>query len=292
MFQPTIGMRPLFTSLPSTRPFRIDPASRCKLLRQNWAMVPLLVMGMSLSLSKTTIAQSNRPAPAAVPPEITRTVQQIDQAASQRNLSGVMQFYSRNMVHSDGLNYTTLENALKKFWERFTTVRYQTVVDSWSREGNALIVNTTTTVNGTQRIGGRPFNLVATVAGRQRYENGQIVRQEILSERSQLRAGSAPPSLDVQLPERVQPGRPYNFDAIVQEPLGDRLLLGTALEEPVNAQGYLTSPTLNLEILPAGGLFKVGQAPTQSDSRWLSAIIVREDGLTVETRRLPVSAKP
>jgi hypothetical protein len=74
----------------------------------------------------------------------------------------------------------------------------------------------------------------------------------------------------------------------VAEPLGDRVLLGTALEEPVSPDGYLTPATLDLTLLPAGGLFKVGQAPATPESRWVSAIIIREDGITEVTQRLQV----
>jgi hypothetical protein len=93
------------------------------------------------------------------------------------------------------------------------------------------------------------------------------------------------------LPETVSIGRDFAFDAIVQEPLGDRLILGAAIEEPVGANAYVTSPQVNLELLSSGGLFKVGRAPALPDDRWLSAIIVREDGITAETRRLQVTSR-
>lgn len=222
------------------------------------------------------------------PAELTTLLTQIDAAANQRNAQGVMRFFSRNFTHSDGLTYRTYENALSKFWDRFPNANYQTTLNSWSRDGNAIVAETTTTVTGTQTLTGRTLALNATVTSRQRIENGQIVRQDILAEQNRLSSGDHPPTVAVSLPQQVSIGREFAFDAIVQEPLGNRLLLGTALEEPVQARGYLNSPPLDLELLSAGGLFKVGRAPALADSRWISAVLVRDDGMVIETRRLRV----
>jgi len=45
-------------------------------------------------------------------------------------------------------------------------------------------------------------------------KNERIARQEILSERSQLSAGTKPPTVEVKLPQQVKTGQQYNFDAI------------------------------------------------------------------------------
>jgi hypothetical protein len=135
----------------------------------------------------------------------------------------------------------------------------------------------------------RPFALTATLISRQRFENQKIVQQEILSERTQMTAGENPPTIDVNLPQQVGVGQSFDFDASVREPLGDRLLLGAALEEPISTTGYLNPTPVNLEPLSAGGIFKVGQAPITPESRWISAVIIRDDGITTVTQRLQVS---
>jgi hypothetical protein len=50
----------------------------------------------------------------------------------------------------------------------------------------------------------------------------------------------------------------------------------------------LTPRPLDLEALSAGGLFKVGKAPMKPDQRWISSILIREDGIVIDTRRLTV----
>jgi hypothetical protein len=96
----------------------------------------------------------------------------------------------------------------------------------------------------------------------------------------------------IDAPEQVKPGQEFVFDAIVQEPLGENILLGAAIEEPVQASGLLKPTTVNLDLLPAGGIFKMGKASQKPESRWLSAVLVRFDGMTMVTQRLRVTAKP
>lgn len=244
------------------------------------------VVGLAIAWGGNISARAESPATA--PPELRETLTQIDAAASQGDVEAVMEFYSPEFTHADGLTYETMQQALTAFWERYPDLTYQTALTSWEPDGDAIVAETVTTITGTQEAEGRTFKLDSTIASRQRFVGQQMVSQEILSERSQVASGENPPTVTVNLPEQVTTGQEYPFDAIVAEPLGDRVLLGTALEEPVRPEGYLNPTTLDLTLLPAGGLFKVGQASATSESRWVSAIIIREDGITEVTQRLRV----
>jgi hypothetical protein len=94
--------------------------------------------------------------------------------------------------------------------------------------------------------------------------------------------------VNFQLPEQVLIGQRFSLDAIVQEPLGNDVLLGAVLEEPINIQSYLESESIDLELLSAGGLFKLGTAPVIPEPRWISAVLIRGDGITMITQRLRV----
>ncbi len=222
------------------------------------------------------------------PPQLTNLLSQIDAAANQRNIRAVMQFYSPNFTHSDGLTPQSMAQALTQFWQRYPQLKYQTQVQSWKAEGNAIVAQTVTNITDTrpQTIGNPTLN--ATIKSRQRYENGKIIQQDILSESSQLKVGDKPPTVNVKLPQQVTPGQQYNFDAIVQEPLGDDYLLGAAIEEPIKPENYLNPSQVDLELLSSGGLFKVGRAPVQADDQWISAVLIRGDGMTLLTQRLNV----
>lgn len=261
-----------------------------------WALgiAPVFSLGLlgwtGQVLAQAPAAPANptaRPNPAA-PALLTQTLTQIDAAASRGDLPSVMAFYAPQFTNSDGLNYTTFREALSKFWQRYPGMDYKTKVNSWKADGNAWVVETTTTITGSQETPDRPVNLTATITSRQRFEGQKIVQQEILAERSEVTLGEKPPAVKVNLPEQVTIGRNYAFDAIVTEPLGDRLLLGAALEEPITPGGYLNAVPIDLELLSSGGLFKIGRAPLIPEERWVSAVVIRNDGMTAVTQRMQV----
>lgn len=252
--------------------------------RLGWSVLFLLTLGFTAGWSGTAQAES----PATAPPQLKEALANIDAAANSRDLQAVMQFYGANFTHSDGLTRASLEQALSQLWERYPQLTYRTELQDWKREGNEIIAETMTYITGSQPGEGMEMKLEATMRSRQRFEDQTIVQQDILGERTQLTSGVNPPTVDVQLPNEVRAGQEYNFDVIVREPLGDNFLLGTALEEPVKSERYTTPASFELELLPAGGIFKVGKAPSTDEDRWVSAVLIRGDGMTMITQRLAV----
>lgn len=226
--------------------------------------------------------------PSNAPTELKNLLTQMDAAASQGNIKAVMQLYSPNFTHGDGLNSQSLEKSLLALWKRYPQLRYSTQLQTWKAEGNTIVAETVTNITGLPSANSNNLALNATIKSRQRIQGAKIVHQEILSERSLLTSGNQPPQIDVNLPQQVKVGQQYSFDAIVQEPLGDDFLLGTALEEPVQVNKYLNPTSVELELLTSGGLFKVGRAPSTPGNRWVSAVILRGGGMTMVTQRLQV----
>ncbi|MBD2515680.1 nuclear transport factor 2 family protein [Nostoc sp. FACHB-973] len=225
------------------------------------------------------------------PAELKNLLTQVDAAASKGDVKGVLQFYSPNFTHGDGLNRQTLEKSLVSLWQTYPKLQYSTKLLSAKPEGNAIIAETETQIIGSPSANSNNLALDATIKSRQRVVAGKIVRQDILSERTQLTSGSNPPKIDVKLPQQVKVGQKYNFDAIVQEPLGEDFLLGTALEEPIRPEKYLNPTPVDLQLLTSGGVFKEGQAPSIPGSQWVSAVILRGNGITMVTQRLQVVKK-
>lgn len=234
----------------------------------------------------STLAQTSTPA--AAPAELTQLLSEIDAAANRKDLKAVINFYSNNFTHSDGLTRDNLEKALTQLWERYPSLNYQTELQSWKPEGQAIITETVTTITGTQTMDNREVALKATIRSQQWIEGQKIVKQEVLAERTQLSSGKNPPTIQVNLPEQVKVNEEYNFDAIVQEPLGDDILIGTSLEEPVTDTSFFNSSQVELELLNAGGIFKIGKAPATPENRWISAVLMRQGGITTVTQRLRV----
>ncbi|KAB8331510.1 nuclear transport factor 2 family protein [Scytonema tolypothrichoides VB-61278] len=222
------------------------------------------------------------------PSQVKNLLAQIDAAASQGNIKGVMQFYSPNFVHGDGLTRQNMEKALTAFWQRYPQLKYTTQVQSWQSEGNAIVAETVTNITGGPSTNSENSTFNATIRSRQRIAAGKIIRQDILSERTELTSGAKPPKVEFKLPQQVKVGQQFNLDAIVQEPLGEDYLLGTALDEPIKPDKLLSATPVDLELLSSGGIFKVGRAPVVPGSQWVSAVIMRGDGMVMITQRIQV----
>jgi len=258
------------------------------LANTRWSM-SLLLMGVLVGGGQlATRAES----PQTAPVELTEVLREIESAANSVDLPGLMEFYSPNFNHSDGLEYDTFFQALSQMWSDYPRIKYRTSLLSWSREGRELVAETETEILASKRESGRLIFVTSTVRSRQYFEDKKLLRQEILSERTEVNSGSNPPEVKIILPETVQVGEEFNFDVIVQEPLGDDLLLGNAIEEETGGTKYLNPSSFELELLPAGGIFKRVTAPQIADNRWVSAIIVRRGGITMITQRVRVELVP
>ncbi|MBE9062096.1 nuclear transport factor 2 family protein [cf. Phormidesmis sp. LEGE 11477] len=254
-------------------------------------MVAPLVIGIASGLAISIgAASAAKAAPAeSAPPELTAAIENMETAASERDLTAVMDGYSPSFSNEDGFTYETLETALQTFWDRYTTLSYRVELQSWEPTSTGFLAETVTYVSGTQIDNGQSRELESIIRSRQAYQDGKIISQETLSERNQMTSGEKPPSVSVILAEQVESGEQYDFDAIVLEPLGNRYLLGGVIDEGVTSTDFFAGRPVELELLSAGGLFKIGEAPDTPDSRWVSALLVREDGVTIVTRRLQVN---
>lgn len=226
--------------------------------------------------------------PETAPPELTTLIEGIEAAANRQDVNGVMQFYGQDFSTTDGLDRRSYEQILTQLWQNYSNLNYQTQLQSWEREGSAIVATTVTEITGTQDFNGRDFQLTSTITSEQRIENQKVVRQEVLAERNQLTSGQEPPTVTLSIPEQVKPGQEYSVDAIVEEPLGSEIMIGTAIEERVTPRAYLTEFPLELEFLASGGVFKVGTAPKTPGNNWISAILMRPGGITLVTQRLKI----
>ncbi len=242
--------------------------------------VAFLIIGVNSAQSAT---------PDTAPTALKDTLEEIESAASRQDINAVIRYYSPDYMSNDGMNRSQLETGLANFWGSSSRLNYETELLSWESEGNDYIAETLTTITGMQQTAGRPMQIETKTRSRQRFQNNQIVSQDILSESTTLKSGINPPNVKVNLPDTVRIGQAFGFDAIVQEPLGNDLLLGAVSEQQVSNQ-FFSSPSseLDFDLLQAGGLFKTGRASLRPENRWLSAVLVRSDGMTIVTQRLQI----
>lgn len=253
-----------------------------------WQILFFLGLGLALGMGQIQAERVIAATPETAPTELKQVLTQLDTAATGKNVQAVLQFYSPTFTHSDGLTRQSLEQSLSQLWKQYPNLTYRTELQSWQPSNGGFQAETITRITGTQTQNGQQVKLNAMLRSRQQFVNQKIVRQDILSEKNQITTGETPPTVNVTLPEQVRAGQEFAFDAVVQEPLANDLLLGSVVQEPVNSNGYLKPATADLDLLTSGGLFKVGKAPTTPGSQWISAVLVRHGGMTMVTQRLQV----
>ena len=216
-------------------------------------------------------------------------VENFDRAANDQRLKPLLKNYSRSFRHADGFDRKQLGRTLKSFWQGYRQLSYKTTIDSWEMKSpNHFMTQTTTVITGEKEVsGGRVQTLMATLTTEQEIVDNKITQQTTLKERSITQSGANPPKVQINLPDQVAVGEDYFLDVIVDEPIGDRILLGAAIEETVTANPEIP-PTIQLESLSTGGLFKIGTAPENPTDEWISAILVQEGGTLMVSQRLSV----
>lgn len=258
---------------------------------QSCQLTAAFLCGITLSLGYSLggAQQADAADAATAPADLVNAIEQIETAATSGDVAAVMQGYSPAFTNDDGFTYETLPTALETLWQKYGNLTYRVELQSWDSTGEGYTAETLTYISGTQINDGRPTQLESVIRSQQNFVAGKVVSQTTLSERNQMTSGASPPTVSVILPEQVGAGESYDFDTIVMEPLGSGYLLGAAVEEGATSTDFFTGRPVELELLSAGGLFKVGEAPATPDSRWVSALVVRDDGMTVITRRLRVN---
>jgi hypothetical protein len=251
-----------------------------------WLMALGWGLGLSLlghgRLPATELAQANAPS------DVKALLQQVDSIANQHQVEQLGLIYSPDFSSSDGLTLTEVEAGLARLWELYPDLSYTTELQSWRRDGDAVIVETVTNIEGKRPWLGKTATLTGEVTSRQTFINQKLVRQEVLGEKMTLTAGDNPPQVNVRLPNAVKPGQQYDFDVILETPLDDDLLAGSAFAQDINPTNYQFDPTqVKLELLQAGGLFK--RAVAGEDPQWLSALLVSSDGMVLVTQRLAIA---
>lgn len=256
--------------------------------RRPWPFLSFLtslVLGGSLVFPPAAMAVSV----SAAPLEVRQTLENIEAAANNRDLDRVMAYYSPTFDSDTGFDYAGLRQSLTTLWKTYRTLTYDIELLSWEAMGSGVYtIETRTRVNGVELRSDRELTLSAEVTSRQRLQNGQVAYQQVLGETSRLSSGANPPQIQIHLPTTLTPGQSFSFDTVVMEPLQGQSLMGAAVDEKVRATDFFAPQSVVLDVLTAGGLYKLGTAPPTVGQRWISAVVIREDGLVVDTRRVQI----
>ncbi|MEM9154434.1 MAG: hypothetical protein AAFY57_11210 [Cyanobacteria bacterium J06642_2] len=231
----------------------------------------------------------------AAPPEVLQAaVAEAISRANERDLDGVMELYSPNFEHADGLDVEQTREAIARLWDKHDELTYDATIAEWERQGEALEATVVTELQGLQDSPRGDLQLTGTATVRNRYlrdaESGQLklLDQTVLQESTTLTSGDRPPQFELNVPEAVAMGAEYDLEAVVTQPLGESVLLGAVLADAANVDSYLEDVSFPLQPLQAGGLFRRADAPFKPGSEWISVMLVGDGGITIEGRRLNI----
>lgn len=247
----------------------------------------ILLMSISFTLFTFPLngvkAQSNN-----IPSAILEAINKIDLATNNQDIELLKQKISPNFSNEDGLNLDLLTKSLQKQWSQFNNLKYTSVLESGEKNNNQFIAIVNTNIQGDYEVNGKIFKLNSDIKARQYFENNQLVKQEIISEKTEIITGENPPMVTINLPEKARAGQEFDFDVILQEPLGTDIVLGGVSEEKIDPNLYLEPSTIELDALTAGGIFKRVKLPVSDQDHWYSVILIRDGGIRIITQRVDV----
>ena len=162
----------------------------------------------------------------------------------------------------------------------------------WSiRPGHQLhdgLLTVDITICGQQGDADPRFTLEAHQRLALRVNEGGVTVQEIISERSILRSGSATLPVTLLIPDTVLIGSYYDIDIIFDEPLGNAIVAGGLVKLTPDQILNQQSPNIILKPLSSGGLFKRIRAPLQSGVQFWAALLVHPQGILAVTKRVRI----
>lgn len=265
---------PQFQSSLPNRDYLLSP--RRWLVAWGWA-AGLAMLGHGFALAQGPVTD----------PQIKALLQKFDAVANENNPERLGEIYSPDFSNSDGLTFAQVEANLQNLWDTYENLTYSTQLKNWQQEGETVVVETITQIQGERPWLGATAQLNGEITSRQTFINQKLVRQEVLAEKMILSAGDNPPEVDINAPSQVQPGQEFDFDVIVKDPIGEDLLAGTAFAQKIDPDNYLDPSQVKLELLQAGGLFK--RAIAGEDPQWLSALLVTPEGMVLVSQRLAIA---
>ncbi|BEV35296.1 hypothetical protein [Synechococcus sp. M16CYN] len=191
------------------------------------------------------------------------------------------------------LNSLVAQDVLSDLEPRYESFRVDFPNAKWAVEPAEPLADGRPTllvhVTGTVTIGSLKYQLKAQKQMAIRLEKGKLSSQEVLSQQSLLRSGKRLLKVTLNIPDVVLAGNRYEIDFIVDEPLGQAMLVG-GLINLSDDQQLATFKLHNLHLAPlgGGGLFKSVRAPQRPGSQTWGMMLVHPDGIVTATKHVQI----
>ncbi len=187
------------------------------------------------------------------------------------------------LISNQEISY--LENRYQEFINDFPNAKWRVSPRGALKDGReSLGIH----VKGNKKIAGQNFSLESKQLLAVRVRGGKIIDQELISGFSLLHSNKGNLAINISAPDTVLTGTRYDFDIIVEEPLGEAIIAGGLAPVTQEQVRNNMSPNLDLAPIGGGGLFKRLQAPLKPCTQSWAAILAHPDGIIAITKSIRV----
>ncbi len=185
-------------------------------------------------------------------------------------------------------NASEIKKSLKNFSKRFPNSKWKVSIKRLNNKGKGILK---VEINGDNQSKEKTHSITTEQILSIQIAEGKIKKQEVISEQSVLQTNKTPLAINIGIPNIVLTGSRYDVDIYLEEPLGDVILAGGLIniESTKNAKGII--PSIELNPLGGGGLFKSVYAPLEPGQQKWAALIVHPDGIISISKKVKVVEK-
>ncbi len=173
----------------------------------------------------------------------------------------------------------------RNFLARFSDLKWSVTTSTPLKNGRQVF---DVFVTGTRNHGGQNYSLESHQKLLMHAEGSHIIDSEVITEHSILKSKDSLLTVQLQVPDVVLTGSTYDFDVLLDNPLGGSMVAGGLVELKQFEREVHLMEDIDLGPLGGGGIYKLVQAPLAPGSQIWGALIVHPDGLISITKRVRV----
>ncbi len=191
--------------------------------------------------------------------------------------------YLKNFLASE--DETSLINRYKSFVNAFPNAQWSIKECNTLKDGRTCLK---IQITGIKDLNGERYTLKSKQIVGLTIASEKIIRQDLINEETVIQLGEKPLSISLNIPDTVLTGEVYDFDVILNKPLGNALVAGGLI--PISDQQILNQKSPNIELIPlgGGGLFKSVKAPLKKGIQKWAAVVAHPNGLISITKMVRV----
>ncbi len=195
--------------------------------------------------------------------------QRLQEVLNSQKISDLDEFFSKQDAKTIKIRY-------RRLLQRFPNANWLIQPSETLENGRQSIK---VTVQGNQAEGVLLHSLEAKQHFTFNIIDKKISSPKLVSEYAIIQTSENPLQITLGIPEVVLTGTKYDFDVILENPLGDSIIAGGLI--PITPEEALKNESPGMELIPmgGGGLFKSVQAPLSPGVQNWAAFLAHPKGL-------------